>query len=269
MKTRTFLITAAALAVLAAVTVPNLAGQQGRGPRSPQTGVQLTEAEVSSILLMRQEEKLARDVYLTLYEVWGAEIFANISESEQRHMDAVERLITRYGLEDPVVDDAVGVFADEAFAALYDQFVLDGSVSLEDALHVGVSIEELDIADLEKALEETTTRSVNRVFENLLAGSQRHLSAFQTAIETGTTECPQQLGLGDGSCRACPECGQMLRSNQQAGNGGQNGNGTNQRGNGGNQNCNAANQSCNGTNQNANGGNQGDNAGNQNGNGPR
>jgi len=178
MNLRRLLISAAILTVLAGVTVTSLTAQQRRGPGVPAVGVQLTEAEENYILLMRQEEKLARDVYLTLYEVWGAEIFANISESEQRHMDAVETLITRYGLADPIVDDTVGVFINVEFTALYDQFVLDGSASLEDALNVGVAIETLDITDLEAALEETSTRSVRRVFENLLNGSYNHLSAF-------------------------------------------------------------------------------------------
>lgn len=220
MKTKTVLITAATMTFLAGITLASLAGQQQRRPEAQAGGVQLTEAEEEHIWLMRQEEKLARDVYLSLYETWGAEIFAHISESEQRHMDAIETLITRYGLVDPVTDDTVGAFADEAFTALYDQFVLDGSGSLEGALNVGVLIEELDIADLETALEEASTLSVRRVFENLLNGSQNHLSTFKQAIETGIIECPQQLGLGDGSCQVCAQCDTTGQRNRQACDGG-------------------------------------------------
>lgn len=233
MKSKAQFIAVAVLTVVAGAAVANLGNQQQRGPGSGSIGVQLAEAEESNILLMREEEKLARDVYLTLYEVWGAEIFANIGESEQRHMDAVETLVTRYGLQDTVADDTVGVFTTEAFTALYDQFALDGSVSLDEALNVGVEIESLDIADLEEALQETSTRSVRRVFENLLAGSQNHLSAFQNAIETGAADCPQQLELNDGSCLTCSQCSSTCQSNQQAGNGAdQSNNDGNQNGNG-------------------------------------
>lgn len=228
MNLRRLLISAAILTVLAGVTVTSLTAQQRRGPGVPAVGVQLTEAEENDILLMRQEEKLARDVYLTLYEVWGAEIFANISESEQRHMDAVETLITRYGLADPIVDDTVGVFINVEFTALYDQFVLDGSASLEDALNVGVAIETLDITDLEAALEETSTRSVRRVFENLLNGSYNHLSAFEQSIETGTTECPAQPGQDDGTCTGDQDRNMINQGGGNSGNGaGQGGNGPN------------------------------------------
>jgi hypothetical protein len=177
---------------------------------------------------MREEEKLARDVYLSLYEIWGAEIFANISESEQQHMDALQTLITRYGLVDPVVDDTLGTFTNPDFGLLYDQFVTDGSESLETALGRGVYIEELDIADLEAALEETSTRSVRRVFENLLNGSYNHLSAFQQCIETGSTECPAKLGQNDGTCAGDQERNMINQGNGNSGNGtGQGANGPN------------------------------------------
>jgi hypothetical protein len=227
MKTKTLMITIAILAILAGTAVTNLAGQQQgtQKPVSPST--QLTEGDVAYILLMREEEKLARDVYFYMYELWGAEIFANIGESEQRHMDAVGRLITRYGLEDPVAEDTEGVFTDEAITALYAQLIEQGSVSLEAALQVGVDIEELDITDLEDALKEVSMRSIQRVFNNLLGGSENHLAAFQNAIETGITDCPLQDGTGlgagqGGTCRQ--DCdGSMTRQGGQGA--GSNGNG--------------------------------------------
>ena len=213
MKVKTLLIAVSILTVLASMTIANLTGQQQRASRSLPVAVQLTEAEEQHILYMREEEKLARDVYLTFYELWGAEIFANISEAEQRHMDAIKNLITRYGLVDPIVDDAVGVFTNQDFGILYDQLIADGTVSLEEALKVGVRIEELDITDLELALQETSQRAVQRVFRNLLNGSYNHLSAFQRNIEAGGTECPGQLGLSDGTCTADQEGGVMRRGN--------------------------------------------------------
>lgn len=213
MKVKTLLVTGAILTVLAGMTVANLTQEQLRASRRLPVAIQLTEAEEQHILYMREEEKLARDVYLTLYELWDAEIFANINESEQRHMDAIKNLITRYGLVDPVADDAVGIFTNQDFEILYDELVVDGSVSLEEALKVGVRIEELDIADLELALQEASMRTVKRVFQNLLNGSYNHLSAFETNIETGGTECPGQLGLGDGTCPLDQEGGMMRRGN--------------------------------------------------------
>jgi len=218
MKVKTLLITGAILTVLAGITVANLTGQQQRASRPLPAAVQLTEAEEQHILYMREEEKLARDVYLTLYELWGAEIFANISESEQRHMDAIKSLITRYGLVDPVVDDTLGTFTNPDFELLYDQFVIDGSKSLEQALSRGVYIEELDIADLELALQDTSMRAVQRVFQNLLNGSYNHLDAFQGSIEADGTDCPGQLGPGDGTCPADQEGSMIRKGNRRPGN---------------------------------------------------
>jgi hypothetical protein len=272
MKARTLLIAATMLTALAGMTVANMNGQQRRGSRPLPPSVQLTEAEESHILYMREEEKLARDVYLTLYELWGAEIFANISESEQRHMDALKNLITRNELIDPVVNDAVGEFTNPDFAALYDQFVTDGSESLEAALGRGVYIEEIDIADLEQALKETSMRAVERVFQNLLNGSYNHLDAFQGALEADGTECPAQLGMGQCTCPADRECEVTGLDYDQTGNGQrQGGKGGGQAANGVTQDCNSeghgnndvdqngknVNQARDGTNQGANNGGEG------------
>ncbi len=192
MKVRTLLIVAVVLAVVGGMTTINITlAQQNRGSTSQATlkTLQLTELEEQNILFMREEEKLARDVYLVMYDLWGANIFANISESEQRHMDAIERLITRYGLTDPVVDDdpeaddVIGAFTDPDLQKLYDDLVDAGEASLEEALKVGVMIEDKDIADLEQALTETEKRNIQRVFQNLLNGSYNHLDAFNACLD--------------------------------------------------------------------------------------
>ena len=115
---------------------------------------ELSEAEKEGILYMREEEKLARDVHLKLYEIWGLQIFRNIADSEQTHMDAVKLLISRYNLEDPAPSE-VGKFSNPTLQELYYQLVELGSKSLEDALKVGAMIEEIDIVDLKRHINVT------------------------------------------------------------------------------------------------------------------
>ncbi len=62
----------------------------------------LTKEEAEDLLVLREEEKLARDVYLYSYDKYNTQIFSNISSSEQRHMDKILFLLTKYGLDDPV-----------------------------------------------------------------------------------------------------------------------------------------------------------------------
>ena len=158
------------------------AGKNGRSPGN------LTIEEIEHITYMREEEKLARDVYLTLYELYPAPIFDNISASEQRHMDALERLIEKYKLEDSVKDDTVGKFTNPVFTALYKKLVEDGQLSYCDALQVGIAIEELDIDDIDIALIDVEAQDVARVLNNLLSGSYNHLSAFTNRSEAEA--CP-------------------------------------------------------------------------------
>ncbi|MEA1977314.1 MAG: DUF2202 domain-containing protein [Chloroflexota bacterium] len=151
----------------------------------------LSEAEAEGLSFMREEEKLARDVYLMLYEQWGIRIFQNIAKAEETHMSAVAGLLERYGLPDPAADTAVGVFTNPELQALYDQLMEEGSQSLADALRVGALVEEVDIVDLEDYIEQTDNEDLLLVYQNLLKGSYNHLRAFTSTLEKQTGEIYQ------------------------------------------------------------------------------
>jgi hypothetical protein len=154
----------------------------------------LTESEEKWLVLMREEEKLARDVYLTLADTWNIQIFSNIANSEQTHTDAIKTLLTRYNISDPVTDDSVGVFTNPELAKLYTDLVDQGSKSLLSALKIGATIEDLDINDLDKALLETTKEDIKIVYQNLQKGSRNHLRAFVRQIEkNGGDYFPQYI----------------------------------------------------------------------------
>jgi hypothetical protein len=108
----------------------------------------LSTTDAEDLLYMRQEEKLAGDVYQVLYDKWGARVFTNINRSELTHQSAVADLMAEFGLDDPVAELAAGDFLDPDLQALYDELVERGTTSLEEALRVGAHIEELDITDL-------------------------------------------------------------------------------------------------------------------------
>ena len=138
----------------------------------------LSLEEIEGLLIMREEEKLARDVYLKLYDLWGAQIFKNISKAEQTHMDMVKILLDKYYIEDPVKDDVKGKFENQDIQKLYNELVELGSKSLKDALTVGMIIEDLDIADLQSWLKKTDNEDIKIVYENLMKGSRNHMRSF-------------------------------------------------------------------------------------------
>jgi hypothetical protein len=149
--------------------------------------VEETEAQVEDqsndsfsdgMLLMREEEKLARDVYLALYDIWGIKTFANIARSEQQHMDAMATLLDLHGVDDPVAGSEYGEFKDAHLAELYNQLVELGSKSPADAVLVGATIEDLDIYDLEVLLSETDEPNAVQVYTNLVRGSENHMRSF-------------------------------------------------------------------------------------------
>jgi hypothetical protein len=155
----------------------------------------LSTEEIAGVLYMREEEKLARDVYLKLYEQWGLSIFQNIANSEQTHMDAIKTLIDVHGLDDTVAGNYVGEFTDPTLQSLYTDLVAKGSQSLADALRVGAAIEEIDILDLEERIAQTDAGNVQQVYDNLMRGSYNHLRSFVATLERQTGEVyePQYL----------------------------------------------------------------------------
>ncbi|MCA9733804.1 MAG: DUF2202 domain-containing protein [Deferribacteres bacterium] len=139
----------------------------------------LTPEETEALVFMREEEKLARDVYIALYPTLGQRVFNNISASEQRHMDAIKLLVDKYELEDPVAVDSVGVFQNETLQSLYVALVAQGSASLEEGLKVGALIEEIDILDLQHDIDDVVdNEDITYVYNNLMHGSYNHLRAF-------------------------------------------------------------------------------------------
>jgi len=143
----------------------------------------LSEAEEEGLIHMRVEEKLARDVYLTLYETWELAIFSNIAEAEDRHMAAIKSLLDKYNVPDPITDLPVGVFPSDDMQALYYALVKRGEESSVEALDVGATIEDLDIKDLYDYLIETDNSDIKTVYQNLVKGSRNHLRAFVSQLQ--------------------------------------------------------------------------------------
>ena len=141
----------------------------------------LSAAETDALLSMREEEKLARDVYRALFAANGDRAFANIASAEQRHMDDVKLLLDRYGLADPA-PAAAGEFKNAHFTSLYTDLVARGKTSLVEALKVGATIEDLDLADVDKALDASDNRDIDAVMQNLAKGSRNHLRAFSSRL---------------------------------------------------------------------------------------
>jgi len=151
----------------------------------------ITDEEIDSLVFMREEEKLARDVYLKLYDFWGLQIFQNIANSEQTHTDAVANLLEKFNIPDPADTSPAGVFVDADLQSLYDELIEMGAQSLGDALKVGAAIEEIDILDLQEYLEIVEEQAIRQVYENLLKGSEKHLRAFTSTLEKQTGEIYQ------------------------------------------------------------------------------
>ncbi len=171
------------------INIANLQAQIRSLPKEP-----LNSIELSSLSFMREEEKLARDVYITMYNKWGVNIFTNISSSEQTHMESVLLLLNKYSLTDPVGINPVGVFNNTTLQNLYTQLVVQGNTSILEAYKVGATIEDLDIFDLKTALVNIDNQDIRLVYDMLAKGSRNHLRSFyRNVLNAGGTYTPQYI----------------------------------------------------------------------------
>jgi hypothetical protein len=179
---------------------------QGRGINASQGGIlcqaainsipiqTLDSTEAAGLVYMREEEKLAHDVYATFHAQWGMRIFGNISQSEEQHFDVLKLLLDRYGLQDPAANKPLGKFENEGLQELYDSLIATGKGSLRAALRVGATIEELDIRDLEKAASATDNSDLKMVYQNLTLASENHLRVFVRQLNmAGENYVPQYM----------------------------------------------------------------------------
>ncbi len=138
----------------------------------------ISAAERAELIKMRQEEKLARDIYQVFFFVYQQPIFNNIAKAEQSHMNLVKMMLDKYKIPDPITSNAWGVYQDPAFNKLFVQLAGIGLASRTHALAVGAYIEDLDIDDLNKAIKLTNNRDMNTIWQNLNRGSRNHMRSF-------------------------------------------------------------------------------------------
>ena len=142
----------------------------------------LSDFEKNSLILRREEEKLARDIYSYLQKKWGINVFNKISKSEDTHTSAILSLLNKYQITDPVGKNAAGVFDNAALQKLYNDLTTQGSANITAGLNVGATVEDLDIFDLMEAQKQIDNQDINTVYANLTKGSRNHIRSFTARL---------------------------------------------------------------------------------------
>lgn len=186
-----FALAAVIVALGVPATAQNTNPGKGRGPGLAFDNTPPTAEEAKTLAFMREEEKLARDVYRLLAEKWNLTVFRNIAEAEEQHFRTIGAVLEKYNLPDPALTEP-GVYSDAGLTALYAELIAKGMSSVSDALEVGVIIEKTDIADLEEAIQAAVKPTLKRLYTNLMNASFNHLEAFEANLESACPVCPRQ-----------------------------------------------------------------------------
>ena len=202
------------------------------------TDLNLTDEQKYAIAYMWNDEKMAHDLYLALYNKFpNQNVLYNIAtKAESTHELTVENLAQAYDInitnyqngygehysQNDLDKYGAGEFFIPAVQQTYDTLYNQGSKSEIDALKVGCMVEVVDVDDLNKYLDVVKDKpDIVNAFENLRSGSYNHYWAFDTALKNlGVSNgC---CSLGDEYCKT-PEEFPTNNGNENKGNG--NGNG--------------------------------------------
>ena len=156
---------------------------------SRNSNTKLTQKQKDRLFFIYQEEKVARDVYIYLSDEYPNEsTFASIQLAEQRHMDSAQKLCEKYDIDISMIDEGTsdyGHFEVTYLQNLYNKCIeLSGDV-LEDALAVGVLIEETDIGTLTDTIDGEVGEMPDNVintYYTLREGSYNHLESFEARL---------------------------------------------------------------------------------------
>jgi hypothetical protein len=178
------------VAFLTAILLSNCSNESNNDSLIP-----LSQAEINDLKFLREEEKLARDVYSYSYKKYQLIIFDNISQSEQRHMNSVLNLMNKYGIPDSASTE-IGVFNNPDLQKLYESLTKQADISSVEALKAGATIEDLDINDIDNFTANTSKPDLLNVYGNLNCGSKNHIRAFTNQLEINdTTYVPQYISI--------------------------------------------------------------------------
>jgi hypothetical protein len=164
----------------------NATKREMSGPRD----VQLRDLQ--GMRFIWEEEKTARDLYRSLYNMTHQSIFLDLKRSEQNHMDQIKTIMDRYGVRTPVPDQ--GALQNQTLIHMYADLLSRGNRSDEEALRAAGAFEEISIMDLQREIAATDNQDIIAIYQGLLAGSRKHLFSLVNALEErGTAYTPQYL----------------------------------------------------------------------------
>jgi hypothetical protein len=152
--------------------------------------------DVQGMRFIWEEEKTARDLYVSFYKQTNQSIFANLTRSEQNHMDQVRSIMDRYGVSTPALEREA--LENQTLIQMYTDLLSRGSRSDQDALKAASTFEEISIMDLQKEINATENQEVVAVYQGLLAGSRKHLRSYVSDLkEQGIAYTPKYLSQAE------------------------------------------------------------------------
>ncbi len=135
-------------------------------------GPQITETEAGDLQLLREEEKLARD----LFRDWSdrSELFGAVAHSKQLHFEIVGALLQRHQVTDRTLGGE-GLYVFPQLQTLHQELLARGGSTELEALAAGAELHERDLVGLEEAAGRSQLEDVRASLAEIQRGARNHL----------------------------------------------------------------------------------------------
>jgi len=143
---------------------------------------QITDADISGLNYVLEEEKLAYDFYSEMYKKYNKKVFENIMNNEKVHMEMVQKLMNDLNIEISSSMQNSGEFSDRTIQVLFNDFITAGNYSFSDALRAAAMIEETDISDVRTQYSKAGDERVKALYDCLDISSQNHLRSLVKSL---------------------------------------------------------------------------------------
>jgi len=154
----------------------------------------LSKEEKTDIQKLREEEKLARDIYIKAYNTYEYFAFVNLYKGEQIHMDNLLNLEMQYMVEDIILPDT-GKYVDESIQNFYNNHLSQITTSATDAFKVGMTTEEMIIYDIQNFENNTEEADILKVYSKIKCWSRNHLRLNYNFLNGDTLYQPQYITI--------------------------------------------------------------------------
>jgi len=154
----------------------------------------LNEQEKIGLIYSLEETRLSKDVNTFLYEKWEEPIFDYVLSQENINMLRIQKLIIKYGGENPLAYSVEGKYTIPALQEDYNNFIKKGNNNEQAALYVSMTLAERNYSLMQQRIAEAHNLDLIKLYGKRMTSIGKHVRVlFKRLSNLGPDYEPQYM----------------------------------------------------------------------------